>query len=577
MTPQPVPHRWLATLLGIALLLDFTMIVTGMSAGGVSAGRSILAIPGAAIFAACAWLGVNRPATASIVGAFTLTASSVLMRAIDVVTPSIALSHIMLTELIAGTVLVVLVVWRTVPLVATACTTALVVSCLASIVLRQQRYCGYYCDPYQNSFTMFFSPSDALQSLLLGFVLLVAAVGTGMYLRRNARQRVETEMGALVRKQWPLGAALSALALIELSEGGIGGVIPMAGAAAASVCAFFGPKYPLRNTWLAAGVQLFAGLVSSMYGRDGGVPLSFTGLAASMALIAYVVRFVAPKQAAWATAGLSLAFVMSASLQYPRAVTDSSIVLILLFLLLVSVAAGVYFRARDRERNQTVKAAVTSAQQGERMALARELHDVVAHHVTGIVVQAQAALMVAGKNPDVAVPALEKIERSGTEALKAMRTLVGSLRDGTAAWTAGNTDMAEQATTDLAGDLAGLAENFAGPPVELELNLPTELPHEVGRSVLRLVQESLTNVGKHAPDATSVRVLVATTPSDTLHIRVTDDGSQRPVNPAGGSGGYGLVGMRERVELLGGRFDAGPSGYVGWSVEAWLPLRKEGT
>ncbi|MBB4906879.1 sensor histidine kinase [Actinophytocola algeriensis] len=572
MTPQPVPHRWLATLLGIALLLDFTMIVTGVSASG----KSVLAIPGAAIFAACAWLGVHRPATASIVGAFTLTASSVLMRAVGVITPSIALSHIMLTELIAGTVLVVLVVWRTTPLVAFACTTALVVSCLASIVLRQ-RYCEYYCDPYENSFTVLITPSDVLQSLLLGFMLLVAAVSTGLYLRRTAKQRVETEMGALVRKQWPLGAALSALALIELSESGIDGMVAIAGAVGASVCAFFGPKYPLRNTWLAAGVQLFAALVSAMYGGNNGPPLSFTGLAASMALIAYVVRFVAPKQAAWATAGLSLAFVLAASVRYRSAITDANMVLILLFLLLVSVAAGVYFRARDRERNQTVKAAVTSAQQGERMALARELHDVVAHHVTGIVVQAQAAIMVAEKNPEVAVPALEKIERSGTEALKAMRTLVGSLRDGTAAWTAGNTDMAEQATTDLAGDLAGLAENFAGPPVELELDLPGELPHEVGRSVLRLVQESLTNVGKHAPDATSVRVLVAATTSDTLHIRVTDDGSQRPVHPAGGSGGYGLVGMRERVELLGGRFDAGPSGYVGWSVEAWLPLRKEGT
>jgi signal transduction histidine kinase len=96
----------------------------------------------------------------------------------------------------------------------------------------------------------------------------------------------------------------------------------------------------------------------------------------------------------------------------------------------------------------------------------------------------------------------------------------------------------------------------------------------MGRSVLRLVQESLTNVGKHAPDATTVHVRVATN-TDSLHIRVSDDGRTRPANPVGGSGGYGLVGMRERVELLGGRFEAGPSGYVGWNVEAWLPLRKE--
>jgi signal transduction histidine kinase len=571
MTPQPVPHRWLATLLGIALTIDFVMIATGYSAGL----RSLLALPGAAFFATCAWFGVTRPASASIVGALTLTISSLMMRGFGVNPPSIALSNIMLTELIAGVVLVVLVVWRTAPVVAFACTTALVVACLASIVLRQP-YCGnYVCGGYSTGLLDFDSPIDVLQSLFFGFVLLVAAVGTGLYLRRSTQQRVETEMGALIRKQWPLGAALSVLALLELSQNGFYGLIPLAGSVGAGVCAFFGPKYPLRNTWLAAGILLFSGLLSVMYARNDAV-VSFTGLAASMALVAYVVRYAPPKQSAWATAVLATANALAIAMRAPGTITDTNFSLILLFLLLVSIAAGMYFRARDRERNQTVQAAVTSAQQGERMALARELHDVVAHHVTGIVVQAQAALMVAEKNPAVAVPALEKIERSGTEALTAMRTLVGSLRDGTAAWTAGNTDMADQATTDLAGDLAGLAENFAGPPVELELNLPDELPHEVGRSVLRLVQESLTNVGKHAPDATAVHVLVAQTPSDTLHIRVTDDGKTRPVNPPGGSGGYGLVGMRERVELLGGRFDAGPSGYVGWSVEAWLPLRKEG-
>ena len=110
-----------------------------------------------------------------------------------------------------------------------------------------------------------------------------------------------------------------------------------------------------------------------------------------------------------------------------------------------------------------MRAAVTSAQQGERMALARELHDVVAHHVTGIVVQAQAALLVAEKNPDVAVPALEKIERSGTEALTAMRTLVGSLREGTAAWTAGDADATDQATTDLAADIARAGRELRRP------------------------------------------------------------------------------------------------------------------
>lgn len=572
MTPIPVPHRWLATLLGVALLLDVIMVF-GQSP---TPSRALLALPGAAIFAACAWLGIDRPAVGSIVGATALTVSSLLLRAAEADTPSIGLANIMLTELISGTVLVVMVVWRATPLVATASTTALVVACLASMVIRQP-YCGYaYCDGGYSGLVQLVRPTEVFTSLLFGFVLLVGAVGTGVYLRRSARQRVETEMGALVRKQWPLGAALAVLALVELSEAGASGLIGLAGAVVAGGCAFFGPKYPLRNALLASAVLVFTGLVNGVYDRSGAWPISLTGLAAGMALISYLVRYLAPRQAVWGTAALSGATVLSMWLRGGRALDDADMMLLLIFLLLVSIAAGWYFRARDRERNQTVKAAVTSAQQGERMALARELHDVVAHHVTGIVVQAQAALLVAEKNPGVAVPALEKIERSGTEALTAMRTLVGSLRDGTAAWTAGNSEVADQATTDLAADIRALVDNFTGPPAELDLDLPDQLPHEVGRSVLRLVQESLTNVGKHAPDAGNVRVLVATT-DDELHIRVTDDGSQRPVNPAGGSGGYGLVGMRERVELLGGRFEAGPSGFVGWNVEAWLPLWKEGS
>jgi len=568
MTPLPVPQRWLAALLGVSLLLDLVLLVGG------GTDRSVLALPGAAAMAVCAWFGVSRPAIGATLGALTLTVSSVLIRVADVNVPSVGLTHIMLTELAAGTALVVLVVWRSPGFVAVASVTALVVSCVAAIVIRLLTCGSYYCFDSSSTFTLLVSSSDLFATLVFGLILLVAAVVTGLYLRRAAKQRVETEMGLLIRKQWPLGGALALLCLLELTElGNYTGVVSLAGSVFAGVCAFFAPKYPLRNAVLAAGGIVFAGLADGVSSSGYG-EFSIGSTAACMALVAYLVRYVPPRQAAWGTVMLAGALVISMAARDSRALGNADIMFITTFLLLVGVATGWYFRARDRERNQTVKAAVTSAQQGERMALARELHDVVAHHVTGIVVQAQAALMVAGKNPDVALPALEKIERSGTEALTAMRTLVGSLRDGSAAWTAGTSDATGQATTDLAADIHGVLENFTGPPVELDLRLPPELPHEMGRSVLRLVQESLTNVGKHAPDASTVTVRVATV-EDTLHIRVSDDGRKRPANPAGGSGGYGLVGMRERVELLGGRFDAGPSGYVGWSVEAWLPMRKD--
>jgi len=565
MTPIPVPHRWLAALLGVVVLLDLLLII---EAG--SPPKSLLLLPGAVAVALCAYFGVDRPEIFAPVGAAVLTATSIPIGYYDIVVPSVGIDNVMLTELVSGTVLTVLVVWRCAPMVATACTTALVAACFAAILVREPgcyytEYCGYELGMQTSA--------DIAQSGALGFFLLVGSVGAGLYLRRSARQRIETEMSALVRKQWPLGAALAILGMLQLAQAGPLGVVELAGAAVASVCAFFGPRYPLRNALAAAAAIAVTSLLSNnLLGVNDNVPVSFTALAASMALVAYAVRQLPPKTAALGTGALVAGMTVSLGVRSRSVLDDSSTSLIMLFLLGLSIAAGWYFRARDRERNQTVRAAVTSAQQGERMALARELHDVVAHHVTGIVVQAQAALLVAAKNPAVAVTALEKIEYSGTEALTAMRTLVGSLRDGTAM--AGSADSTGQATTDVAADIRAVVDNFTGPPVALDLSLPDQLPVEVGRSVLRLVQESLTNVGKHAPNADDVQVRVVAL-GEELHIRVVDNGSGRPLSPVGGSGGYGLVGMRERVELLGGRFEAGPSGFVGWSVEAWLPLTKQ--
>lgn len=562
MTPIPVPHRWLAALLGAALLVD--LVLAGTSVSGLR--DTLPALPGAFALCLCAYIALARPVTGTLTGAAVLVGSTAIIRYVDATPVSIGIHGIVLSELLAGAALVVIAVWRCAPLVAFVCVSALAFATLLAMLLRGSP-CdrGIFCSPPYD----LLSGSDLYVSVLFGFCVLLLSVGIGVYLRRVTQTRAVTRTDELIRKQWPLGAALAVLLLLEAGQAGLDGIGSLVGAVGASVCAFFAPRAPLRFALVGAASILF---LPVLLGSRSGLPLSFTGLAASMAMVAYAVRYLELRSAAGATAALVAA---NGALLVLNHELEPNFLLFLGLLLVVSVATGWYFRARDRERTQTVKAAVTSAQQGERMALARELHDVVAHHVTGIVVQAQAALLVAGRDPDVAMPALEKIERSGTEALTAMRTLVGSLRDGTAAWTAGGSDATGQATTDLASDIRALAENFVGPPVSLELDLPEQLPHEVGRSVLRLVQESLTNVGKHAPDATDVRVRV-TSSADELRIRVSDDGAQRPVNPAGGSGGYGLVGMRERVELLGGRFEAGPSGYVGWSVEAWLPLRKEG-
>jgi signal transduction histidine kinase len=565
MTPIPVPHRWLAALMGAALLVDLTL------AGTSSLREGLPPLPGALALCVCAYVALTRPVLGATVGAGVLLGSTFVIRLTDSVPVSLGIHGIVLSELIAGAVLVVLVVRRCSVPAAIGCVSLLVFSCLIAMSVRGNPCDGTFCSVQYQLFT----GSDMYRSLLFGFCVLLLSVGIGAYLRRISHTRVVTATDALIRRQWPLAAALGVLLLLEAGEVGYGSAFALVGSAAAGVCAFFAPTAPLRYALLGATALVIIPLGFAGLGATPDLPISFTGLAASMAMVAYAVRGLPLPLAGGATAALVAANLFTLALRGGRYLFEADFMLLLGLLLVVSVATGWYFRSRDRERSQTVRAAVTSAQQGERMALARELHDVVAHHVTGIVVQAQAALLVAGRSPEVAVPALEKIERSGTEALTAMRTLVGSLRDGSAAWTAGNSDATGQATTDLDADIRAVVENFIGPPVTLELEVPEQLPHEVGRSVLRLVQESLTNVGKHAPGATDVRVRVASA-DEELHIRVTDDGAQRPVNPVGGSGGYGLVGMRERVELLGGRFEAGPSGYVGWSVEARLPLRKEG-
>lgn len=557
MSSLPVPQRWLLALLGAAFLLEVTL----SAAAGVH--HYEYALPGAAVLLACVYLAVYRPGLAALAGAATLLASSVLIKQTGTVPQWVGIQSLLLSEVLAGGALVVLVVWRCHPVAAVGATSVLVVACLATLLVRAGRLLD-------------------LRSLPFGFTLLVICATAGLYLRRSG---VDSELRTLVRRQWPLAAVLTVLLLFDIGASG-GGLVSLSfvspqgpmqvfaltGAAIAAVCAFFAPRTPVSAALLGAAAiaagtlpVLATELIASTAAR---LPVTLTQLAASMALIAFVTRHARPQPAGWSTAALSAANLVALQ-SHEWAYLREDYLLPLGFLLVVSVATGLYFRARDRERHQLVQAAVTGAQQSERMALARELHDVVAHHVTGIVVQAQAARMVAGRDPAVAVGALEKIESSGTEALAAMRMLVGSLRG---AEPAGDSTAPAQATSDLAADLRALVEQFPGPTVHLELSLPDRLPHEVGRSVLRLVQESLTNVSKHAAGARTVRVDVSSTETE-LHVGVVDDGTARRSTPIGGSGGYGLIGMRERVELLGGRFFAGPGPDNGWTVEAWLPLR----
>jgi signal transduction histidine kinase len=225
----------------------------------------------------------------------------------------------------------------------------------------------------------------------------------------------------------------------------------------------------------------------------------------------------------------------------------------------LAAGAGLYLRWIDHERRRDLGL----VRQQERLAIAQELHDVVAHHVTGIVVQAQAAQEVWSERPEVAPDALARIEAAGAEALASMRRLVSTLRaDETG-------PLAPAATLD---DLQALADRSEamGLPVHLHFDGVDELPPAVGPSIHRVVGEAITNAQRHATGATAVEVRLRAV-GDELTVEVVDDGD--PARAArSGAPGYGLTGMAERTEALGGRFEAGPVPGGGWRIRARLPL-----
>lgn len=245
-----------------------------------------------------------------------------------------------------------------------------------------------------------------------------------------------------------------------------------------------------------------------------------------------------------------------------RGVREPGVLFVLGVLFAVAVAAGLYLRWLDIQR---VRAA-SDARRDERLDLARELHDLVAHYVTGIVVQAQAGQVVVDQQPAVARDALAQIERAGADALAAMRRMVGSLRS--------EHDPAIPPPVGSSGLEELVAQhNALGLPVRLDLSGldTTTLPAPVAASIHRIVLESLTNVRRHAVDVTVVDV-IGRRDGDVAEIDVRDDGRQ-VVRHAVSPGGFGIVGMTERALALGGSLTAGPrDGGAGWQVLARLPL-----
>lgn len=225
-------------------------------------------------------------------------------------------------------------------------------------------------------------------------------------------------------------------------------------------------------------------------------------------------------------------------------------------------------RAVEAEREQLAQARVVQ----ERLRIARELHDTVAHAITTITVQSGYALHTIDAEPQKtrteqsAHEALVAIRQTGKDALTEMRSTLAVLRSD-----------AEPVATENAGGLERLPElltavRAAGLEVTLQPALPDArdgLPEAVDHAAYRIVQESLTNVLRHAGPAARAQISLTVEP-ECLDIEICDDGGGRP--PVAGHGGHGLAGMAERVAAVGGRFEAGPQSGGGFKVTACLPL-----
>jgi signal transduction histidine kinase len=220
-------------------------------------------------------------------------------------------------------------------------------------------------------------------------------------------------------------------------------------------------------------------------------------------------------------------------------------------------------RAARLEAERHAEAKVAAA--AERARIARELHDVVAHHVSVMVVQADGAGYVLRSDPDRAATALAAVSATGRHALTELRRLLGVLRsDG---------EQASLAPVPGLGELRELLDQSRAAGLEVSYTLtglPRELPEGAELAAYRVVQESLTNTRKHAGLAATAAVTLQYEP-DGLIVAVTDDGMAPPTDEPGG---HGLAGMRERVAMYGGTVTAGPLPGGGFAVRAWLPARK---
>ncbi|HEY9557246.1 MAG TPA: sensor histidine kinase [Acidimicrobiales bacterium] len=225
---------------------------------------------------------------------------------------------------------------------------------------------------------------------------------------------------------------------------------------------------------------------------------------------------------------------------------------------------AVVLAARNEELERLRSVESERAVALERTRIARELHDDIAHHLTALIVRAQAAERVASSRPEVAVESMGWFAETARYALTAMRRTVSVLREGD-----GPAQLAPGPTLD---DLDPIVTRVRSTGLDVALHVDEHLPAmepQVQHAVVRVVQESLTNVLRHA-GANQARVSVSSSAEEGIAVVVEDDGSGPDPDESPG-GGLGIIGMRERAASCGGRLAVDRSTLGGWRVRGWFP------
>ncbi len=334
------------------------------------------------------------------------------------------------------------------------------------------------------------------------------------------------------------------------------------------------PPHKQGSVALPQAAMLLAGFSLVLTIGTGGVGGFGGGFGRAEAVGLLAVLFVVCRRgdARWAV-GAVLLLGMAIGLIPMRAGTSPDLVIAGLALGLVAtavIALAVYLRTVESTRVR----AMDSVRAEQRAEFARDLHDFIAHHVTGIVVQAQGARFIAEQDPKRVLLALEQIEAAGAETMASMRRMVGVLRDPDARPDA---PLAPLAGVDELGPLLDQFSSAGDVLARLHVDGSTAgVPVEVSTSAYRVVMEALTNIRRHAKDARVADVWVRRTP-DWLLVRVANDGAPPRAAMPREVPGYGLVGLTERVRAVGGRITAGPGIDGGWVVDAALPLDQEVT